>query len=66
MVLAPFSPPIAQFCPYGAGFKPSNFYAAGSSASAHHRLTLIIVYGSSFVFNLCIFSISTLEPFIVQ
>jgi hypothetical protein len=44
MVLAPFSPPIVQFRPYGARFKPSDVYGAGPFATAHHCLMLVIVF----------------------
>jgi predicted cobalt transporter CbtA len=44
MVLAPcfFPPPLAQFRPYGAHFQSSDFYGAGSSATAHFVAKLVI------------------------
>jgi hypothetical protein len=56
--LGPFSPPIVPFCPSFVCFESSDIHGAGSSASPHHCISLVIVCGSSFASNLCIFSIS--------
>jgi hypothetical protein len=45
-ILGPFSPPIVPFRPSFVRFKNSDIHGAGSSASAHHCLTLVIVCGS--------------------
>jgi hypothetical protein len=42
--MAPFSPPIVQFRPYSAHFKPSDVYGAGPFTTAPHCITLVIVF----------------------
>jgi hypothetical protein len=42
MVLAPFFPPIVQFRPSGARSQYTDFYGAGSCATAHFWAKLVI------------------------